>query len=182
MGFLDKLREFAKPTVPHNLSDFDLLKHFGATMAGLIEARLAGMETWLEDTDRKLTELFDDFAVVAATDTFSIQFNAMVKAQVDVWIAEDDILRARFTSYWDAYSQRLKSTDMLAELKKTFKSLEDDITKHAANANRYSRTWIARSDKAGLVIEDAKTRNTIKWFATVTADILKAEYARERKK
>lgn len=178
MRFLDKIRASLKPSIPEGLSYEDLLEHFASTMSGLVEARLEEMQDWLEDTDTKLTELSNDYPVVASIDKFSIKFNAIVDAQVSLWIATDDKLRLRFNAYWDAYSQRLKSTDMIDELKRTLEALNTGLADHVSKANEYGRRWTARADEADMKIEDLKTRNTIKWFSTLTVANLKADYFR----
>lgn len=130
------------------LVDADLLGNFCATMSGLIKVRLQKMSLWLD-------------AVDALTDSDHI------KSQVAAWLTTEDSLRARFNSYWDAYSQKLNATDMLAHFEKIF--YEIDMVQEITKANNFGQKWLMKE------IKDAQTVENIKWFSELSyADLVVA--------
>jgi hypothetical protein len=174
----DHIKRFAAPTVPPNLPKDDLLAHFGATMAGLVEARLAEMNDWLDSTNTRLRDVFCTFEIGEDGEEFSTNFNASIESQVTVWTSVDRVIQGRFDSYWHTYSQRLTSIDMAQTLQNALDAFTDNFRDLKEKSNNYGHRWIEQADKAGLIIEDVKTRQTVEWFSTLSDDQIKADYFR----
>lgn len=180
-SFISKIKKHLNSIkLDDNLTEAQHLENFKHVTSSFIKTHLSTMDENIEEINTAIRAFFKKHGheSVAQQDSFSEQFEKNLMWKITAWVGQDEGLRDYYKSNVLTYGKKLKSVDMLKALEEELENFESEIKGHVLKANKYGIQWTNQMDNSGLILQDRKIKNTIKWFKNLTIE----EYKRDIKK